>query len=306
MAVLQGGRQADARTQVGRASGSIRTSLVALVDGLGTLAHPAHLALVGLAGGMAVAVWATFSLTRGTPVDALCYFGIDPFAPYWRTAYQFIYTPVAAQAIAPLQVLSFEAFAGLVRGAEMLALFALTGPFLPLIVFWSPLASEINAANINLLIVAVAVWGLRWPALWSFVLLTKVTPGVGLLWFVARREWHNLAIALGVTACLATASFVVGPGTWFDYFAFMQTLTPSDGVPLWARLAIAAAIVVWGALTDRRWTLVIAVTIALPRLYLQSPAMLVGLLYYVRPRLSDVGRWAGNTLGAATRPKPSS
>ena len=41
------------------------------------------------------------------------------------------------------------------------------------------------------------VLGFRWPFTWAFVLLTKVTPGVGLLWFAVRREWRSLAIALG-------------------------------------------------------------------------------------------------------------
>ena len=54
------------------------------------------------------------------------------------------------------------------RALELVATAALAGPFFPLVVFWSPLASEINAANINMLIVAVAVWGLRWPGLWAF------------------------------------------------------------------------------------------------------------------------------------------
>ncbi len=41
----------------------------------------------------------------------------------------------------------------------------------------------------------------------------------------------------------------------------------------------------WGARTDRPWVVVVAVTIATPRLYFQTPAMLVGLLYYVRPHV---------------------
>ena len=29
---------------------------------------------------------------------------------------------------------------------------------------------------------------MRWPAAWAFVLLTKMTPGIGLLWFAFRRD----------------------------------------------------------------------------------------------------------------------
>ena len=44
---------------------------------------------------------------------------------------------------------------------------------------------ELSGGNIRLLGVA-AVIGFRRPP-WSFVILTKVTPGIGLLWFVVRR-----------------------------------------------------------------------------------------------------------------------
>ncbi len=304
MAILRSERSAGAgdRLRTIQPGAWIRRWTVALIDGLETLAHPVRLAMVGLAGGVAVTVWATFSAMTGTPVDAWCYYMINPAAPYWTVGYQFIYSPAAAQSMVLFQLLSFDAFVGLIRGAEVVALFALTGPLLPLVVFWSPLASEINAANVNLLIVAVAVWGLRWPALWSFVLLTKVTPGVSLLWFAARREWRHLGIALGLTAAIVVGSMAVGPGLWFEWVAFLSTLTPSDGVPLWARVAFAAVIVVWGALTDRPWTVVLAVTIAAPRLYLQTPAMLVGLLYFVRPKFAELSRLTVASVRAVAHP----
>ena len=43
------------------------------------------------------------------------------------------------------------------------------------------------------------VLGLRHSAAWAFPLLTKVLPGVGMVWHVVRREWGSLAIATGVT-----------------------------------------------------------------------------------------------------------
>jgi hypothetical protein len=238
-----------------------------------------------------VAVWGTLARVVGSPVDARGFYDVDPTAPYWKRDFAFLYSPAAAQAMVPLQSLSFEAFTAVVRAAELAALMALTGPFLPLVVFWSPVASEINAANINLLIVAVAVWGLRWPALWSFVLLTKVTPGVGILWFAVRREWHGLAIALATTLAIVAVSLACAPVLWLEWPAYLATVDPSEGAPLWGRVLAAAAIVAWGARTGRPWTLVVAVTIALPRLYLQTPAMLVGLLYYLRPKLDDVRAW---------------
>ena len=61
-------------------------------------------------------------------------------------------------------------------------------------------AFEILAGNINLLLAVALVVGLSHPAAWAFILLTKVTPGVCLLWFAARRQWRSVAIALGTTA----------------------------------------------------------------------------------------------------------
>ena len=51
--------------------------------------------------------------------------------------------------------------------------------------------------------------GFRYPWTWGFVLLTKVTPGIGLLWFAVRREWRALAIALGVTGVIVAVSLVL-------------------------------------------------------------------------------------------------
>jgi len=44
--------------------------------------------------------------------------------------------------------------------------------------------------------------------------LTKVTPGVGLVWFAVRREWRSLAIAATATAVVVAVSAAVAPGAW--------------------------------------------------------------------------------------------
>ncbi len=55
-------------------------------------------------------------------------------------------------------------------------------------------------------------------------------------------------------------------------------------IPLWPRLIAAAALVVWGARTDRRWTVVAAATVALPVLWIAGLAMLIGIIPEVRGR----------------------
>ena len=116
------------------------------------------------------------------------------------------------------------------------------------------------------------------------MLLTKVTPGIGLLWFAVRREWRALGIALGVTAAIVAVSLLVNGQLWVDWLAFIGS-TPEGGsvaqfqipIPLWIRLPAAVVLVVWGARTDRRWTVVVAATLALPVLWVSGFAICAAL-----------------------------
>jgi len=65
---------------------------------------------------------------------------------------------------------------------------------------------------------AAIVAGFRWPGAWSFLLLTKVTPGIGVLWFAVRREWHSFGIALATTLLVVVISFALAPHLWFQWF----------------------------------------------------------------------------------------
>ena len=62
-----------------------------------------------------------------------------------------------------------------------------------------PVASELYHGNIDLILAAAIVAGFRWPVAWAVVLHTKLTPGIGLLWFAVRREWRPLLIAGAAT-----------------------------------------------------------------------------------------------------------
>ena len=239
--------------------------------------------------GLIVALWATFLYWGGSPVDALCYWLTDPSAPYRPEPYQFTYTPAAAQAIAPALALPFEWFTALIRAAELGSLYALLGPFSILAAFLPPVAAEINAANINLVLGFAIVLSFRWPALWALPLLTKPTMGMGLVWFAVRREWRALLIALGVTGGIVVVSWLYAPRLWADYVVFLATGTPHVGdwpfpYPVWLRLPLSLALVVWGARTNRRWTVVAAAALALPRLYFLSPALLLAMVPLVEWR----------------------
>jgi hypothetical protein len=151
---------------------------------------------------------------------------------------------------------------------------------------------EVAGGNVSLLLAVAIVIGFRWPAAWALVLLTKVTPGIGLLWFAVRREWRHLAIALGAIAAIVAVSAVTMPSAWRDWVDVIIGNAGKGGtwasvpVPLWIRMPIAVAVVVWGARTDRAWTVPVAAMLALPALWYGGISMLLAVI----PLLPSQGR----------------
>ena len=236
---------------------------------------------VGLGVGWAVAVLVTLSRT-GNPVDAWCYYGFDPANP-WNPDGCFLYSPPVALVMDAIRsVMPFDVFYTLLRVAEMAVLIAVTGPAVWLVLFIPAVAIELNAVNVNLLIVGAVLIGFRYPWAWAFIILTKVTPGVGLLWFAVRREWRHLAIALAATLGFAAASVLLAPELWRQYLAGLGVTGDSSAFVIGWRLPLAALLVVWGARGNHRWVLMVAVFLALPRWYYLSPVILVGLFPLVR------------------------
>lgn len=179
-----------------------------------------------------------------------------------------------------------------------------------LIAFAFPfVALELYHGNINILIAATIVLGFSHPWTWSFVLLTKTSAGVGLLWFAVRREWRPLSVALGTTAVICAISFLIAPGlwgAWIDIVLYDASLPPrlaSIPVPLWVRLPAAVIIVVWGALTDRRWTVVVSAMLAMPVFWYLTPAILVGVIPDIRARIDERKR-AGAAIDHADPAQP--
>jgi hypothetical protein len=164
--------------------------------------------------------------------------------------------------------------------------------------------------NIHLLLGAAIVVGFRYPAAWSFVLLTKVTPGIGLLWFAVRREWHALGIALGVTVAIFAVTFVLLPTQWFAWFEMLANSAgtpppwPALPIPLWLRLPLAAAIVVWGARRDARWTVPVAAAISVPALWPGAFAILAACWPLTRRASSDAQTGPGYHAPNARRGEP--
>ena len=62
---------------------------------------------------------------------------------------------------------------------------------------------------------------------------------------------------------------------------------PQIAIPLLLRLPVAAAIVIWGALTDRKWTVPLAAALAMPVLWIAAFSVLAAVFAVDRPALAE-------------------
>lgn len=261
-----------------------------------------------------VVVLVTFAIIRpiDSAQDAHAYWAVDIDNPYTRpvaTEDAFTYTPPAAFFFSILGNVPFDLFVRIWTIGIGLALLWLTGPWALLFLPIPFVASDLYLGNIHVLLAAAIVGSLRWPALWAIPLLTKPSVGLGLLWFAARGEWRRLATAVGVTAALAALAFVATPGLWPAWIEYIlgTGLAPDTGtafvvpIPLVVRLPAAVLLVVWGARTNRAWTLPTASMLALPVLWQVGLAMLAGAFAVSAwgPLRDFARRWALRTRAVA-------
>ena len=211
--------------------------------------------------------------------------GVDYANQHAGPAGAYLYSPAFAHAISPLTSLPLPLFAGIWTALMAGILVVLTGRKVFVIALLPPVLLSLVQGQLDLVYAAVAVVGLRWPAAWAIPLLTKVTPGIGIVWFLVRREWRSLAIALGATSAVVAVSFAIDPGAWASWLSFVYRAEfPSDptlvylAIPLHLRAPLALAVIVWGARTDRPWTIPVAMTLAMPIVWFNSPTILVALL----------------------------
>lgn len=229
----------------------------------------------------------------------------------------YLYSPVFAQLLAPFVLVPWSVFAAAWTALNLAVLWWLAGrAALPLLLL-PPVAFEIISGNVHLLFAGAIVVGFRFAGAWVVIVLTKVTPGIGLLWFLVRREWRALASAIVVTAALVAVSAILDRGAWTAWLdllgrqagAPLQTTGWYLPVPLIPRLVAAATFVGWAAWTDRRWALPIAVTLALPIVWLNSLSILVACLPLsrvdARAYSSSAVHWLGKLSASTSAPRIS-
>jgi hypothetical protein len=221
-------------------------------------------------------------------VDAEAYWGLDLSTIYKGVQLgdqdAFLYSPVVAWLFLPSSALPYEVFYALLAAINLAALVWLLGWELAAIsLFAVPVSNEVARGNVHLLLAAAIVLGFRFPATWAWVLLTKVTPGIGLLWFAFRREWLKLVIALGATTAITAVSFLLAPDLWHRWFALLagnaEATRPSVlEIPVLPRLALAAGLLAVGAWRGRPAMVPVAAMLALPAIWVNSLSMLVAVI----------------------------
>jgi hypothetical protein len=239
--------------------------------------HPRDLPFVALLPLWATGVWALVHAILWPPLRVL---GSDTLA-YYQTAQQthpyltppgyanaYLYSPAFAQAIHPLTLLPWHVFLALWMVAEAACFAWLLAPMgwrwgAP--AFLIVCALEVTLGNINAFLAVAAVLGMRRPGFWAFPILTKVTPGLGPLWFTVRREWRALAWSLGVTALVAAVSYVAAPTKWSEWIALLR----GHGGPgvtgfLIIRVLVGVGLTIYAAITTRPWLLPVAMIAVTP------------------------------------------
>ena len=266
-----------------------------------------------------VAAMIAWNVIRKLPVvgafggDAHIYWSIDLLSPYGETtgpadgeSLPFLYPPPFVYLFGLAHALPWPVFHGLWLLLASAALIWVAREWTPVMVALPPVFNELFYGNVHLLYAAAIVLGFRWSGTWAALLLTKVTPGIGVLWFAFRREWRRLAVALTLTGAVVALSFMFTPGLWFDWTHWIvsysgRPLSPTAyPIPFFPRLVVAAVLVAWGGHRNHRWTVPIAVTLAIPILWSAGLSVLVAMVPLVR---DECERWFRGLSATYNMPK---
>jgi hypothetical protein len=235
-----------------------------------------------------VLVLSVFMLSDGPGYDFFAYYSVDPADPYAVKegfgAYH--YAPPLVWLAGPLKLLPWPLAYWAWFAILLAVLVWLARDWALAWLAFPPVASELFHGNIHLLIAAALVLSLRHPAAYAFLALSKVSPGVSALWWVVRREWRNLAIALGASLAVIALSVLIAPDNWTAWLGHISSEANRApnliAVPLLIRFPVAAALVAYAGWRDRPLLMPFAVVLALPLLWLHGLAVLVALTPLLR------------------------
>jgi hypothetical protein len=150
---------------------------------------------------------------------------------------------------------------------------------------------EVAGGNISLLLAAAIVLGFRWPATWSLVLLTKITPGIGCSGSrsgASGDRWRWRSARRGRSP---SVSFALAPDLWREWVDVVQRNrrrgqdrhlgVAAGAAPRPPRRSPSRS---WSGARgpDRRWTVPVASMVALPALWYGGLSMLLGVIPLTR------------------------
>lgn len=211
--------------------------------------------------------------------DAAAYYFTD-HGPYrWADAPPGVppyrYAPIYLWAFAPFHLLPFDIFVWVWAALHIAALLWLRAGWMLAV---PGMNEDVIRGNINVFIALALVLAVRHGGPWAFLLLTKVTPAIGMVWHVIRREWSALALAVAVTLAITAIGITFQPDLWRDWVESLAG-APANyrGVdlflPLPLRLAVGVLVVTFAAMTSRAWLLPVGILAAWPGLL--PPAFMV-------------------------------
>ena len=231
----------------------------------------------------------------------------------WRPVSEYPYAPAFAQVFWPLTLLPW----GVVHAAwaafqlavltwmlgPLGALLALAFPFPRIDGHGTAVYATINNGNPMILVAGAITLGLtRWPGAFAFVLLTKVSAGIGIVYFALRREWRKLGLAVGVTAGIVVVSAVFTPHLWVEWAQFLHGAAFHSAsaealakerflpVPMPLRSLVGLALIVIAAWRGWLWAVAVGCFLALPDIHLGGFAVLTAAPA-VWLRLRRFGPW---------------
>lgn len=228
------------------------------------------------------------------PVDAVSYWeagsSTNLYPETWAEAggagYIF-YPPPLAQVSTLLQPLGWPIFIVLLMSATFGAFWYCAREWsLPLVAIGIPYFLGVGPelagtflgyallGNIQWLLAALSIVALRHPAIWAVHLVSKITAAIGWWWFVLRGEWRAAAVGALASVIVIGVSFALAPAMWFDFIGMASRNAgmadppmPLFAVPFGVRIATAIPVLIWGARTDRPWTVPAVVGWSLPAIY---------------------------------------
>jgi len=145
------------------------------------------------------------------------------------------------------------------------------------------LQDDVIRGNVTVFVaVAVVLAVTRSAAWWMPVLLTKVTPGVGAVWHLARREWREFVVAVGITLLVVAVGILASPALWTEWFRSLAAGPETYEVghplgPLPLRVFLAVAVIGFAGWTNRAWLLPIGLLVAVPGLWPLNFALLAAI-----------------------------